>query len=62
MNTFKLKLRKSTAGKRGAGHITWGRFEAMLRASGLLLEGQHLSAVEVSDDGIVFSTSKAGKR
>lgn len=60
MKDFKIKFRKSAQSRRGMAHITWGRFAAMLRACGYLMEGNHVEAVEVNKKGIFITTDKTG--
>lgn len=61
-NKVKFKFRKSAQGRRGMANISWPRFEAMLRATGWLREGNHIETVEVSKNGIMITTDKTGNQ
>lgn len=60
MKQITVSLSKEAGSKRGSGKITWPMLQAMMRVSGVLMEGQHVEKLEVTKEGITFTTSKTG--
>lgn len=62
MSKFEKRFSKAATGRRGSGFISWKRFNAMLRATGFLGQGQRMEKVTVEDKGITITTDKTGNQ